>query len=146
MRFAGMRLNLMWLAAAIAVALVGIFFFAGRGSPTSTAEDFMESLGHGDSAKLTELTYIRSGDQETMRLAYDRATHEAGLNYSFLWRVKDEHQADANTATVQLSVIRNAQRQGSYDENFEIPLVRKDGKWLVDVAGINDLLYPDLPR
>ena len=146
MRLAGMRLNLMWLGVAMAVILVAIFVFAGRGSPTSTAVEFMEALARGDSAKLTDLTYNRSGDKEGMQKAYDFATHEAGKNYSFLWRVKDEHQADANTASVQLSVIRNATRGSSFEENFEIQLIRQDGKWLVDVAAINDLLYPALPR
>jgi uncharacterized membrane protein YvbJ len=146
MRFAGIRVNLMWLAAAVAVVLVAIFFFAGRGSPTATAEEFMTALGHGDDAKLTELTYIRTGDKDAMEKAYEFATNEAGKNYSFLWRIRDERQADANTASVQISVMRNARNPTSYEENFEIPLVRKDGKWLVDVAGINDLMYPALPR
>jgi len=146
MRVAGMRLNLMWLGVAMALILVAIFVFAGRGSPTSTAQEFMEALARGDTAKLTDLTYIRNGDKEAMRKGYDFATHEAGQNYSFLWRVKDEHQADANDASVQLSVIRNARGMASFEENFEIPLVRQDGKWLVDVGGINDLLYPALPH
>jgi uncharacterized membrane protein YvbJ len=146
MRFAGLRVNLMWLGLAIAVVLVAIFFFAGQGSPSSTAEDFMEALGHGDTAKLVDITYVRNGDKEALRKAYDFATHEAGKNYSFYWTIKDEHQADPNTASVQLSVRRNARRMSSFDENFEIPLVRQDGKWLVDVAGINTLMYPALPR
>src|SRR5580658_4325686 len=116
MRFAGLRVNLMWLGAAIAVLLVAIFFFAGRGSPTATAEDFMEDLAKGDSGKLTDITFVRSGNKESMRRAYEFATQEAGKNYSFVWRIKDERQADANTASVQLSVVRNARSAASYEE------------------------------
>ena len=146
MRFAGMRVNLMWLGAAIAVVLAAIFFFAGHGGPTSTAEEFMQDLAKGDVAGLTDISYVRGSDKEALRKAYEFSTQEAGKNYSFMWRVKNESQADPNTASVQLAVIRNARSQASYEENFEIPLVRQNGKWLVDVGGVNALLYPALPR
>ena len=146
MRIAGMRLNLMWIGAAIAVALLAIFFFAGHNTPSATAEEFLEDLAHGDSAKLVDVTYVKSGDKAALQKAYEFATQEAGKNYSFLWRIKDEREADANTASVQISVVRNPKRIGSYEENFEIPLIRQNGKWLVDVASISSLLYPALPK
>src|SRR5271155_5357929 len=98
MRLASMRINLMWVGLAMAAILIAFFVFAGRGSPTATANDYIEALGRGDVAKLTELTYVRSGDRDAMMKGYEFSTQEAGKNYSFLWRVKDEHQADANTA------------------------------------------------
>ncbi|MHB8637023.1 MAG: hypothetical protein ACYC96_11200 [Fimbriimonadaceae bacterium] len=134
------------MAAAIAVVLAGLFFFAGRNSPSATAEQFMDALGRGDAKELTDVSYARNGDKAALLKAFEFATQDAGKNYSFLWRIKDSRQADARTASVQLAVIRNARSSSSFEENFEIPLVRQGGRWLVDVAGINDLMYPALPR
>ncbi len=47
---------------------------------------------------------------------------------------------------VRMMVIRNAERDGAYEEKFELPLVKKDGKWKVEVLGLDRRLYPGLPR
>jgi hypothetical protein len=145
MRIAG-RINLMLLGVVIVVGLIAVFLFAGRGGPTETANKFMIALSRGDVDDLMKLTFVRNGEDAAMRKDYEFATQEASRYYTFIWRVKDEKQANDNTASVQLSVIRNVVRPGSFEENFEIPLVRTDGKWLVDVVSINGDLYPALPR
>ena len=136
----------MWFGAAAVVILLAFFFFAGRNTPTATAEEFMEALAKGDYVKLADISYTHGSDKQTLENEYKFATQEAGKNYSFIWRIKDEREADANTASVQISMMRNARRGTSYEENFEIPLIKQDGKWLVDVASINTLMYPALPH
>lgn len=146
MRFAGIKAKFLYLGAAIALVLVVAFFMLGRATPSATAEEYLEALARGDANRLTELSFTHSGTKEQLLDAYKFATEQAGKNYSFIWRIKDEREADANTAAVQISVMRNANRATSYEENFEIPLAKKDGKWLVDVGDINDQMYPALPR
>lgn len=145
MRIAG-RINFMLLGVVAVVVLGVVLVFAGRNGPTDTANQFMMALAKGNVDKLMDVTFIRDGDKEAMRKQYDFATKVASPYYTFTWVVRGEKDANDTTASVQLSVWRNAMKNGTYAENFEIPVVKSNGRWLVDVAGINVEMYPALPR
>ncbi len=63
-----------------------------------------------------------------------------------LYSIRSERIVDSNDAAVSLSVWRNYFSGISYDEKFELPMIKQEGKWLVDVRGINREMFPALPR
>src|ERR1700722_7368320 len=111
MRTAG-QVNLFLLGAVLLVALGGLFLFVGRNGPTDVANEWIPALAKGNVDKLADLTYLRGGDKEKLREEYKFATQVAAPSYSFTWTVRDEKTANDKSASVQISVWRNAMKQG----------------------------------
>jgi hypothetical protein len=70
----------------------------------------------------------------------------AGKDYSFRWSITGEMQTDDNDGTVRLQVERNFGSGASYPENFQLPMVKVNGQWKVEVNGISREMYPGLPQ
>lgn len=144
MRLSGRTLLI--LAIVVVAALFSLILLGGRESPESVAIQFMTALSKGDSDKLAALSSTRNSSAETIKKQWEFATHVAAPHYTFLWRIMRSLQASPNEASVSLQVTRNALTPGSFEENYELPLVREQGKWKVVVSGINAEMYPALPR
>jgi len=106
----------------------------------------MFALAKGDATKLTDLTYISGASKDDVKKQWEYATKVAAPHYLFVFRLNGSSQSSADEASVKVMMVRNAGDPGAYEEKFELPMLRKDGRWLVDVAGINRGLYPALPR
>lgn len=124
--------------------VVGLFLFA-RDSAAETATGFMTALSKGDVDKLVELSYFDRTSTDELRKKWDFAVHRAGPHYLFAWRVENVSQADSENAAAMMAVTRNIDQEG-FEEKFQLPLVKKDGSWKVDVRAINRTLFPALPR
>ena len=81
-----------------------------------------------------------------MRRQWDFAVNTAGRYYRFTWDVLGAEQIDDNTGYVRLHVQRNVDSGGSYDENFQLKMVRVGGEWKVAVREISREMFPGLPR
>lgn len=127
------------------IVIVGLLFFKREG-PETVASKFLTALTTRDAAKLTELSYYPGSSKEELRKQWDFATQVAGRDYQFVWKIKFAKMADENTATVALEFTRDAVNPMSYGENFQLPMVREDGQWLVDVRSLSKVMYPALPR
>ena len=53
---------------------------------------------------------------------------------------------DPNNASVRVGMTRNATDPSGFEENYQIDLVKRDGKWKVRVSGLTRTFYPFLPR
>jgi len=126
------------------VLVVGLFLFA-RDSAAETASGFMKALGSGDVDTLVKLSYLDNTSADEMRKKWDFAVHRAGPHYLFAWQLDNVVQSDSENAAASMQVTRNIDQE-SFQEKFQLPLVKHDGKWLVDVRAINRKLYPALPR
>lgn len=126
--------------------VIGGFLLFNQESPDSAGAKFMFALAKGDSAKLTDLSYISGASKEDIKKQWDYATKVAAPHYLFAFRLNGSSQSSPDEASVKVMMFRNVGDPGSYEEKFELPMVRKEGRWLVDVAGINRGLYPALPR
>ena len=140
------RVSIVGLLATIGAVIVFSLLLFSKESPSSVGGRFMDALARGDSAKLTELTYLSGKSKDEIKKEWEFSTQTAGKYYTFLWTVVAATQADDKTASVRLQVQRNVMSGSSYDENFQLPLVKVDDKWLVDVAAISREMYPGLPR
>jgi hypothetical protein len=127
------------------VVVIAILFFLGRSSPMSVAGDFMLALAKADTKKLADLSYMQGLETAEIEKKWDFTVNTAAPHYRFIWRVLGSTQASDEIATVKLELVRNL-GPSSYPENFEIPMVKKSGKWLVDVRSINREFFPALPR
>jgi len=109
----------------------------------------MSALAKGDIKTLTDMTYLRGENREQIEKQWKFAVEEVSPNYLFRWDINHGRELSGSTASVSIKVWRNAMSQSTYDEKFELPLVKNaetDGKWKVDVTGINREMYPGLPR
>ncbi len=143
MRQAG-RAHWITIAGIVGVLALVILVLFKRESPTTVANRFLIALAKGNVDDLVELSYY-TGDRAKLREQWTYATQVAGPYYSFRWTVVTAKEADENTASVKTFFERNY-GYGSYPENLDIPLLKKDGKWLVDVRSLYRGMYPAMPR
>lgn len=139
------RLNVVVLIGLLgAITAVVIFVLSGE-SPSGAAARFMVALGEGKVDKLMEMSYY-SGDRDELRTQWEYATGVAGEYYRFTFQIVGEVRSGPNEAAVRMRVWRNALSAMTYDELFQLPMVKREGRWLVDVKAISRKLYPALPR
>lgn len=132
----------------VAIALIGMgtyFFVMAGASPASVANDFMIALAKGDAKGLAKLGYMAGMTPEQEEKIWAQ-TIERGEYYRFGWHIKSASEANEEKASVVMDFMKNADLPGGYPEDFQLPMVKVDGKWKVDVHGIPRELYPALPR
>lgn len=132
--------------AAVCAALIGgVFLFSGS-SPSEAAVKFMSALAKGDVQALTGLTALGTDTPAQVEAKWKFAT-EAAKHYRFGWSITSATTNRAgDRGAVRMQVERNLGGSGSYGENFQLPMVKKDGTWKVEVSGISREMYPFLPR
>ena len=145
MRQAG-RVNIVAVGAIVAVAMIAVVLLFSRQSVTESASKFMTGLATGDVETLTSLSYMSETSNEDIRKKWNFAVNEAGKHYMFRWRILGAKENDENTAAVRMHVWRNANSPATYEENFQLPMLKVDGQWKVDVRAISREMYPGLPR
>lgn len=129
----------------LSIFVIAFLAFFSRDSAASTAADFMVALSKGDAKRLTELSYFPGVSPEEVQKKWD-FTVDAGKYYRFTWRITNVSQSDETSGAATMQVTRNAASGSSYEEKHQLPLVKTDDGWKVDVPSINRLLYPALPR
>jgi hypothetical protein len=145
MRTAG-RVNIVLVGAIVAIVMIGSVLFMGRQSINAVASKFMSSLATHDVNTLTDMTFLNGRNKEDVRKQWDFAVNDAGKHYIFVWRITSSKEADDKTASVSMQVVRNARSGTSYEEKFDLPLVKENGDWKVDVSAISRDLFPALPQ
>lgn len=129
----------------LSIVLIGVLALFSRDSPAATAGSFMDALGDGDLDKLVDLSYMPGDTPDQVRKKW-AFTLDAGKYYRFTYRITHVAQSDEKTGAATMQVVRNAIAGSSYEEKYQLPLVKVDGKWKVDANSISRGLYPALPR
>jgi hypothetical protein len=129
-----------------AVLLVVALLAFSRESIATIGGRFMTALEAGDVDTLTKMSYLGNESQADMRRQWEFSVNTAGKYYLFSYRIVASRQMDASNASVTMQVLRESNKEGSYEEKFELPLVKVDNDWKVDVKGVSRELYPALPR
>lgn len=140
------RVSFITLLGAASVILIVTLLLLSRESLSSVGGRFMSALARKDVEALTKLTHLGNRSPEEIRKQWDFTVNTAGKYYNFQYRVVSATQSDANSASVKLQVVRNSDQQSSFDENFQLPLIKVGEEWKVDVRGISRDFYPGLPR
>ncbi|MCW5937011.1 MAG: hypothetical protein KIT11_06885 [Fimbriimonadaceae bacterium] len=130
---------------ALIVVIVGLLFFVGE-SPTTTTNRFFIALAKGDSAELAEVTvFSPPKSKEEAKAAWDK-TFEYSRHYRFVWKITGHTNPAPDRATVRFKFVKNALRGSAYEENYDIDLLKVDGKWKVAVDSVDREIFPALPR
>lgn len=128
-----------------AIAIISLLFFSKQG-PEAVASEFMHALAKGDVDRLVELSYYSSGSKEQLRRKWEFSTQVAGKHLPFTFKIKHTKIADERTASVNMDYIKNTRDPSAYEEAYSLPMVKENGRWLVDVASISRTMYPALPK
>ena len=128
------------------VLLVFLLFFVNRDSSGENGKKFMDALARGDAKTLADLSHLPGLDAQQREAAWKKSVTDYGKHYVFAWKVISVVDASETTSAIKLQVNRDLMSQSSYPENFELPMVKADGKWKVDVRRIDRRLYPGMPR
>lgn len=127
----------------VAVVFVMMFSREGLGS---IGGRFMTALAKHDVDTLTKMTYLGKDSPDQIKAKWDLAVNQYGKYYRFRWKITGTSQATDDSGSVRMQVSRNADSPGTYEENYQLPLVKHDGEWKVDVAGISREMFPGLPN
>ena len=144
------KFSLLGLAAVAIFGMIVASLFLVKEDPSAIGGQFMDALARHDVAKLTELSYIspdtKDVEAEKKRLhdEWEFAVNVAGQHYPFVWRVTSSNTQTENEASVTMMVTRGG--AGGYEEKFELPMEKVNGKWLVNVGSISRLMFPSLPN
>ncbi len=137
-----------WLSIAGIVGLVVVvlmFALSGESSEAASVR-FMNALSKGDVKTLTAMSDMPGLSEAEIEKQWEYTTKVAGPHYIFIYKITSSLSANDQTSMVRMMISRNVDRDGSYEEKFELPLVKKDGKWKVEVRALDRRIYPGLPR
>jgi len=133
------------LGVVAAVIFVGILA-TGRESLGSVGGRFMSALAKGDVDTLTKMSYLGNEPEDQIRKEWDFAVNTAGKYYNFTFRITGSLQSNDKTGSVNMQLMRDATSAGSYEEVYELPLVKVGDDWKIDVKSISREMYPALPQ
>lgn len=140
------RISLLGIVGLLCALVVVSILFLGRESLTTVGNRFMAALGKGDLDTLTNMTFMGNASPEEIRKQWDFTVNTAGRYYNFQYRIVSASQANERTGSVRMQVRRNSTGPSTYEENYQLPLVKVGDQWKVDVRGISRELYPALPQ
>ena len=142
------RVSLLTLIVIVAV-LVGsaiVLLLIVPDSPESAAKQFMSALATGNVDKLVSLSDLGDESPDQARKQWDFSVNTAGKYYQFVYSVNSSSESDPTDASVKILMLRNPDKPGSFQETFDIPMVKKGDHWKVDVRAMNRTIYPALPQ
>lgn len=145
-RNASGRVSIPLLIAVVCLVVTGLVIANARTEDEVKAgKEWLYAFGEGNLDRITELSFMDGLTPEQKRAEWKKTLDRAKY-YTYVWNVKRSVKTTDTEATITLGFWRNATKGGSYEEKYELPLRKVDGKWLVDVRGISRSMFPALPR
>lgn len=130
---------------AFLVGLVAMMLVSGD-TPTTTAAQFMKALEDGDYKTLAAMSYGGEVPQSVLEEQWEYTMTVAAPHFQFTYEIKGETQPSRDSAIVWMMFTKNVASGGSYAERFDLPMVRTEDGWKVDVFSMNRDMFPGLPR
>ena len=130
---------------AFVVGLVVMALSTGEG-PSSAAANFMDALAKQDAPRLAEMSYADGVSQEEIEEQWRFTMEVVAPYYQFSYDIQGEKLTTEDRGFVWMDYVKNAGSSGAYAERFELPMVKTEDGWKVDVYAINRNMFPGLPR
>jgi len=140
------RISILMLASIFSVVLVTLILIFSRESLSTVGARFMDALERHDVNKLTAMSMMNGKTEDQIRKEWDYTVNTAGRYYQFAYSVEGGTQSGPNLGSVKIRIIKDIDKPGSYDELVELPMVRVNDDWKVDVRSMSHELFPGLPR
>lgn len=134
----------------IAIGLLGliaipiIMLLLGK-SPEAAAREFMVALTKGDVATLTRMTYLPD-PVAPISEQWEEAFSSKARNYVYGWKFESSQKLNDDEAVVKVLIVEFRGPELHEKDVTNLPLVRKDGEWKVDVRSLTRGFFPGLPR
>lgn len=139
------RINFIVLFGVLGLAAIGIILLLSERSPESAAETFMVALAKHDVKTLAEMSYLEGASAPLENLWRDCVENKA-KNYVFMWNWEGFRREGADEAVGRITITEFKGPVSDDNETVELPLVKRDGKWKVDLASLSRKFFPCLPR
>lgn len=128
------------------VGILAVVLFTRSGSsPAQRVNEFFTALGKADmEGVLRSSTFGGLPDDEVRpkwQQCFDRTKY-----YRFALQIKETSYSNPEEATVAVDMFQNAANPNLGSKRFQIPVVKIDGEWKVDVRSMTRQAYPALPR
>lgn len=134
------------LAGLVIVLAAGGFYIFGRQSPEAVTQSFLVALADRDVDRLMEVTYL-DRPAKPLREQWDFCLNVAAKDMPFAWTIGNSQQLDSDRPVVEVFMVEfSVGGAKESDEPFRIPLVKRDGRWKVDLLGVPRAFFPGLPR
>lgn len=123
-------------------ALSGIVVFSRTGdSPESAITQFLTALATKDRATLTARSFLPGNTPEELQKKWDE-TCRLTEYFVFQWHYKGAQTQTEKTAVAKVNMFG----RGAVDQDFNVSMVKQDGKWKVDLSILDRKFFPSLPR
>lgn len=140
------RVSLLALASAVCVIVIAGLLFFSRESPAAAGTRFMVALRDHDVDTLTKLSMMKKASPDEIRKQWDFAVNHAEKYYVFMFSIEGATASSDTTASVKVKMWHDIDKPGSYDQLYELPMIKDNGDWKVDVRGVSREFYNCLPR
>lgn len=132
------------ISVGLVLAFVGMSLF--NDGPQQAGGRFMDALARQDEKALSQLSHVSGQTPEQMEQRWKGLVEGPAKYYRFYWKIVTTTQASPESASVQMMVERDQGAASSFEEKFELPMIKVEGKWKVDLRRVDRRLYPFLPR
>lgn len=140
------------LGLVLVIALYVIIAIWHQDTPEKAVNQFLLALAKKDVDRLVELSYWE-GSPDGLRQQWDFCVNKAAKHYVFLWKLISTHKVSNDRAAVRVTILefRSSRGQLVYGTEvqpggMEVPVLRVDGRWKVDLMSLSRRFYPFLPR
>ena len=115
---------------------IGLILLMLRQSPEEAAREFMNALAKGDVAKLTEMSYLPDPAKPVEEQWKDTFEKHA-KNYVFAWKME---------GSVKILIVEIRVPDLHENDVANLPLIKRDGEWKIDLRSLTRTFFPGLPR
>jgi type II secretory pathway pseudopilin PulG len=138
------RINLLIVLGLFGLAALVLLLVLLQPSPDDAMRKFMQALASHDVDTLTEMSYLEH-PHAPIREQWDLCVNHLAKNYVFLWSYEGLRQPTPDEAVVRMNFTEFLGPEPHQTDSFEVPLVKKDGIWKVDLASLTRKFFPGLP-
>ena len=140
------RASIVVVGGVVGIIIILLVALTSGESASTVANRFMVALSKGDAATLADVSVMGDRSPEDVKKAWEE-TLNASQHFRFKYRVILVETPGPDSANAKIGMERNYAPNGSsYEENYQLPLHKQNGKWKVDVSGMPRGMYLWLPR
>jgi hypothetical protein len=140
------RPNLIVLLGLFGLAAIFVLVFLSGVSPQRAGEEFMVALAKKDVRKLVEMSYLPN-PSAPLESQWEDCVNGKARNFMFMWVWEEGTSRPTNDeAVLRLHLIEFRGATQDATDTYELPLIKRDGRWKVDLRGLTRKFFPDLPK
>jgi hypothetical protein len=139
------RASIITIGGIVSAILIVALFFLAKESPSTAAARFLDALARTDAKTLAQNSFIEGKSEADLEKAWEKTLYVTRY-FKFGWRIAGQQEQSDNRAAVIVFVIPDLEKPDAYEQKQELPMVRQDGHWRVDLRRLSRAFYPALPK